>query len=114
MVPDCILSSALPRRLHQHTPKKPAYGRAIGRPSSSPAADTVSVANGMSESNGKIALEDPAVVASQPGLSEALDVIHSLSEDVGARRPCSDSEKAAANSLAAWLRDRDVDARIEE
>jgi acetylornithine deacetylase/succinyl-diaminopimelate desuccinylase-like protein len=68
----------------------------------------------MSESNGKIALEDPAVVASQPGLSDALDVIHFLSEEVGPRRPCTDSEKAAANRLAAWLRDREVDSRIEE
>jgi acetylornithine deacetylase/succinyl-diaminopimelate desuccinylase-like protein len=68
----------------------------------------------VSKTNGKIALEDPSVVASDPRLSDALDVIHLLSEEIGPRRPCSDAERAAANRLTTWLRDHDVDARIEE
>jgi Peptidase family M28 len=68
----------------------------------------------MSGSNGKIALEDPAVVASQPGVGEALDLIHMLAREIGPRPPCSEAEKDAANRLMTWLREHGVDARIEE
>lgn len=68
----------------------------------------------MTESNGHIALADPRVGARAPGEAEALDVIHMLAAEVGPRRPCSAEEKDAANRLVAWLRQRDVDARIEE
>ena len=68
----------------------------------------------MADSNGHIALDDPRVGSSDPALTEALGLIHMLAGDVGPRRPCSEAEKDAANRLAAWLRDRDVEARIEE
>ena len=68
----------------------------------------------MAGANGKIALEDPQIVSSEPGVGEALDLIHTMASEIGPRRPCSDAEKDVANRLAAWLRDRDVDARIEE
>jgi len=49
-----------------------------------------------------------------PGQAEALDLIHVLAAEVGPRRPCSAAEKEAADRLAAWLRRRGVDVRIEE
>ena len=61
-----------------------------------------------------VAVTDPSLVASQPQLAEALGVIHMLAGEIGARRPCSDAEKDAANRLTAWLHGRGVDARIEE
>jgi hypothetical protein len=68
----------------------------------------------MSEANGKIAVTDPSLIASQPELAEALGLIHLLAEEIGPRRPCSDAERDAANRLTAWLRDRGVEAQIEE
>jgi acetylornithine deacetylase/succinyl-diaminopimelate desuccinylase-like protein len=47
------------------------------------------------------------------GAGEALDLIRALSVDIGPRRPCSDSEKAAAELLERWLRERGVEARRE-
>jgi hypothetical protein len=62
--------------------------------------------------NGRGRLERATEVS--PELSAALDLIHVLSADVGPRRPCSEAEKDAANRLVAWLRERGVEARIEE
>ncbi len=41
-------------------------------------------------------------------------MIRMLADDIGPRRPCSDSEKLAADQLAGWLRERRVEARTEE
>jgi len=68
----------------------------------------------MADTNGHIALDDPRVGSSDPAPSEALGLIHMLASGVGPRRPCSAAEKDGANRLAAWLRERGVEARIEE
>jgi hypothetical protein len=80
------------------------------------AATTVNrvVARAAGETNEPVAVTDPSLVASQPELGEALGLIHMLAEEIGPRRPCSEAEMDAANRLSAWLRDRGVDARIEE
>src|SRR5688500_8010036 len=65
------------------------------------------------ETNGRVGLDQLAAEPA-PELSAALDLVHMLASDVGPRRPCSEAERDAATRLAAWLRQRGVDARIEE
>ena len=54
------------------------------------------------------------VEVASPAVQEALEVIRLLADDVGPRRPCSDSEKRAANLLTVWLQERGVEAYTEE
>lgn len=44
------------------------------------------------------------------GTGEALDLIRVMSVEIGSRRPCSPSEKAAALLLERWLSERGVEA----
>ena len=41
-------------------------------------------------------------------------MIHMLADEIGPRRPAPTPRRTPANRLAAWLRERGVDARIEE
>ncbi|MGH2979860.1 MAG: M28 family metallopeptidase [Solirubrobacterales bacterium] len=65
------------------------------------------------ETNGRVTVDRPATESS-PELTNALDLLHVLASDVGPRRACSEAEMDAANRLGTWLRERAVDARIEE
>jgi hypothetical protein len=53
----------------------------------------------------------PETVEHEAGL--ALDLIRRLVSEVGPRRPCSEPEAKAAQTVVAWLAERGVDARIE-
>ena len=64
--------------------------------------------------NTEITVEAARAGAAAPGLQAALDVIRTLASDIGPRRPCSENEKRAAAALVAWLKERDVDADVEE
>src|SRR5207244_7348356 len=46
-------------------------------------------------------------------LDSAIGLIRSLAGDIGPRRPCSEAEKRAADTLARWLGDRGVETRLE-
>jgi hypothetical protein len=66
-----------------------------------------------SKTNGRVSLDQLGGETS-PELSSALDLIHLLASEIGPRRPCSQAEKDAAYRLTGWLREHDIDARIEE
>jgi hypothetical protein len=53
-------------------------------------------------------------VLEQADRAPALDVIRLLAGEIGPRRSCSDSERRAAVALVEWLRDRGVEATLEE
>ena len=46
--------------------------------------------------------------------AEALEVIRLLASEIGPRRPCSAAERRAGEALAGWLRQRDLEAQLEE
>ena len=55
-----------------------------------------------------------SVATASPALQQALEVIRLLADDIGPRRPCSETEKRAADLLTVWLQDRGVEAHTEE
>jgi peptidase M28-like protein len=55
-----------------------------------------------------------SVATAAPRAQKALEVIRILAEDIGPRRPCSESEKLAADRLVVWLREHGVEAGREE